>query len=104
VLTPIAAPTYLDRVLAAVARRVLRRPSVRLELGLEVGPVRREGDAVYVPSADGGWRMMATASGETTAPLWRPAPFWTRQREPPSSPWARVAPPPESPGFRRLPR
>ena len=103
-LTPASAPTYLDRVLVMLARRALRRPGVRRELGLEVGPVRREGDALYVPTADGGWRMMMTASGQTTAPLWRPAPFWERQREPSSSPWSRVVPPPESPGgFRRLP-
>ena len=92
----------LDRVLAALARRALRRPGVRSLLDLD-REERREADAVYVRTADGGWRHVATASAETSAPRWRPAPFWERQRVAPS-PWTRVVPPSDSPGgFRRLP-
>jgi hypothetical protein len=88
VRTPAAAPTYLDRVLAAVARRALRRPSVRTLLALEIGPERHEGGEVYVPAAGGCWRCVATANGET-AQLWRPSPFWERRREPSPSRWRR---------------
>jgi hypothetical protein len=87
----------LDRVLAALARRTLRRPGVRALLALEIGPVRREGGELYVPDAAGGWRRVATAHEQTLVPLWRSSPWWERPREP-----APLPPDPSQTPFRRV--
>lgn len=97
---PARSTSALDRVLAALARRVLRRPGVRTLLALEVGATRLEAGELYVPAAGGGWRFAATTRAETEPPLWRPSAFWRRPSDPAPSRWAQVPSPPAASPWR----